>query len=411
MGMFKFLIILIFTMVMVGCGFAATTESRQNPAPLAPAPVDTALVEPELTYAAPGKVSVKLVQAYPNLTFDRPLDFLHAGDGSGRIFVVEKTGKIKVFKNDPQVKSAQVFLDLSSLVDSSSSEKGLLGLAFHPDFKNNGFFYVNYTNRTNSVIARYQADPAKPSQGVISSKLVLITFPQPYANHNGGHLAFGADGFLYIGTGDGGSAGDPQNNAQNRSSFLGKILRIDVNKTTQQKPYIIPADNPFIGNKNGFKEEIYAYGLRNPWKFSFDQRRGWLWAADVGQDKVEEIDIIHNGANYGWNKMEGTLCYPSSVNCNQAGLTRPVWTYRHPIGGSITGGYVYYGRITPSLQGAYVYGDFVTGMIWALWLNNNLAAEKRTLLDTNLNISSFGLDEKNELYIVDNSGKIYRLIE
>lgn len=289
-------------------------------------------------------VNIMMIEAYPNLTFNQPLEYLHAGDNTNRVFIIEKSGKIKVFQNDTLVKTAQVFLDLSNLVDSSASEKGLLGLAFHPDYKNNGLFYVNYTDQSNTVIARYKVSPANPNQGLIGSGEILISFAQPYANHNGGKLLFGPDGFLYIGTGDGGSAGDPHKNGQNLKTLLGKILRIDVDKPGNQKRYSIPMDNPFAGNKKGFMEEIYAYGLRNPWKFCFDVERGWLWAADVGQDKVEEIDIIHKGANYGWNIMEGSLCYPSSVNCNEAGLTLPVWEYQHPIGESITGGYVYYGK-------------------------------------------------------------------
>ncbi|HCF51215.1 MAG TPA: glucose sorbosone dehydrogenase [Syntrophomonas sp.] len=355
--------------------------------------------------------SVKLVEAYPNLAFNQPLDYRPANDDSGRVFVVEKSGKILVFHNDPQVQTAQIFLDLTSRVDSRSSEKGLLGLALHPDYKNNGLFYVNYTNQNNTVIARYQVSPADSNQALLSSEKIILTFSQPYANHNGGQLAFGPDGYLYIGSGDGGSAGDPQNNAQNLGNLLGKILRIDVNSSANGMAYAIPPDNPFFGNQQGFKEEIYAYGLRNPWKFSFDQVQGRLWAADVGQNKVEEIDIINKGANYGWNKMEGSLFYPSTASYNTAGFTMPVWEYQHPQGNAITGGYVYYGKSAPSLNGWYVFGDFATGMIWAVRLDENMKAESRTLLDTDYNISSFGLDQNNELYVLDYNGKIYKLVE
>lgn len=408
MNKIKLLVLLLLLGFVAGCNAAIPQNGGQNTVPGGgqAIPVD----KPVTGAAAPRVKSIKIAEAYPNLSFSQPLEYLHAGDNSGRVFVVEKTGKILVFQNDPQVQSTQVFLDLTGIIDSSASEKGLLGLAFHPDYEKNGFFYVNYTDWSGTVIARYQADPVDPNRGHPDSGTVLMSFPQPYANHNGGHLAFGPDGFLYIAVGDGGSAGDPQNNAQNRGSIYGKILRIDVDKPSGGKSYGIPADNPFAGSSEGFLGEIYAYGLRNPWKFSFDQKSGWLWAADVGQNKVEEIDIIQKGGNYGWNIMEGSLCYPSSANCDRSGLTMPVWEYQHPTGNSITGGYVYNGAKIPGLYGAYVYGDFGSGMLWALWLDST-GADNRALLDTNLNISSFGLDQENELYIVDYRGKIYKMIE
>lgn len=356
-------------------------------------------------------VAVTLTEAYPGLSFNEPLEYRQDRDNSDRVFVVEKGGRILVFPNDPQAQTAQVFLDLSGLVDSSGSEQGLLGLAFHPRYQNNGFFYVNYTDRNGTVIARYRVDPANPDRGLADSGEIILSFSQPYANHNGGHLAFGEDGYLYIASGDGGSAGDPHNNAQNLSSLLGKILRIDVDNPGAGRPYGIPGDNPFVGNTQGLREEIYAYGLRNPWKFSFDQERGWLWTADVGQNRVEEIDLIEKGANYGWNIMEGSQCYPEPADCNQEGLILPVWEYNHPVGNSITGGYVYYGDSVPALRGAYIYGDFGTGMIWALWLDDGSNADNRVLLDTDLNISSFGVDRNNELYVIDYRGKVYKLIE
>ena len=362
--------------------------------------------------APPAQVNIALVEAYPNLTFDQPLEYRIAGNGSNRVFVVEKPGKILVFPNDAQVEDAEVFLDVTRLVDSTASEKGLLGLAFHPNYATNRLFYINYTDRNNTVIARYHVDPANPSRALPNSADILLTFPQPYANHNGGHLAFGPDGYLYIATGDGGSSGDPQNNAQNRSNLLGKILRIDVDNPAGNLPYGIPADNPFAGNTQGWREEIYAYGLRNPWKFSFDRQRGWLWAGDVGQDRVEEIDIIKNGANYGWRIMEGSPCFPASSDCDQEGLTLPVWEYEHPVGNAVTGGYVYYGNTVPGLYGAYVYGDFGTGLIWALWLTpDQTVQDNRLLLNSGLNISSFGVDQDNELYVVDFNGKIYKIAE
>ncbi|NPV89291.1 MAG: glucose sorbosone dehydrogenase [Firmicutes bacterium] len=398
MRVLKIFFLTLLPILMVGCSPA--TPQGSGPDPGAGTGTET-----------PATVSIKLVEAYPGLSFDQPLDYRHAGDDIDRVFVVEKTGRILVFQNDPQVQAARVFLDLTGLVDSRASEKGLLGLAFHPDYKHNRYFYVNYTDSSGTVIARYQTDPADPNRGLPDSAKVLLAFPQPYSNHNGGNLAFGPDGYLYIATGDGGSQGDPQKNAQNRGSLLGKILRIDVDKPGADKPYSIPGDNPFFGNTQGFREEVYAYGLRNPWRFSFDRERGWLWAADVGQNKIEEIDIIQKGANYGWNLMEGSQRYSASADFDKTGLTLPVWEYEHSLGNSVTGGYVYYGSKTPSLKGAYIYGDFGSGMIWALRLGTDLKPDNRLLIDSKLNISSFGVDQNNELYIVDYSGKIYRLLE
>ena len=253
--------------------------------------------------------------AFPGLKFNLPLDFQNAGDGSGRVFVVEQSGQIYVIENKPSIK-AELFLDISNRIDNSSNEMGLLGLAFHPDFKDNGSFFVNYTNSKSTVISKFKIDPSNPNKADPSSEEIILTFPQPYSNHNGGQIAFGPDGYLYIGVGDGGSEGDPQGNGQNCNTLLGKILRIDINKKDPGLNYSIPPDNPFTNNSQGKREEIYAYGLRNPWRFSFDPQSGRLWAADVGQDRVEEIDLINNGKNYGWNIMEGSLCYNPSSGCN-----------------------------------------------------------------------------------------------
>lgn len=385
-------------------------EAEPSAAPIFQAEEDRpALWQEEAFPTPPAQVLVTLVDAYPGLTFDQPLEFAIAGDGSDRVFVVEKPGRIMVFPNDPQVEEAEVFLDVTSLVDSDAPEKGLLGLAFHPDYKTNGHFFINYTNQDSTVIARYRVDPADPNRALPDSASILLTFAQPFDNHNGGRLAFGPDGYLYIASGDGGSAGDPQNNAQNRSNLLGKILRIDVDNPSGNRPYGIPTDNPFAGNTQGWREEIYAYGLRNPWNFSFDETRGWLWAGDVGQDRIEEIDIIENGKNYGWRIMEGSLCYPPSSSCSQEGLTLPIWEYEHPTGRAVTGGYVYGGKAVPGLSGAYVYGDYVTGLIWALWPNADQTVQSnRLLLESGLNISSFGVDQDNELYVLDLNGKVYK---
>ena len=393
----KLVILCLLTFFLIGCA-KTTTPPIQQPAP---AGQNTPAVQKTLP-------AYTLVEAYPNLSFNQPLEYEQPGDGSNRVFVVEKSGRIIVFDNNPQVTTTKVFLDLSSRVDSSSTEKGLLGLAFHPNFAQNGLFYVNYTTRSSTVIASYQV---QADQGLINSEQVLLNIAQPYPNHKGGHLAFGPDGDLYIGMGDGGSEGDPLGNGQNLDTLLGKILRIDVDHPGSGKLYGIPTDNPFAGNQSGYQEEIYAYGFRNPWKFSFDTKNGQLWVADVGQNTVEEIDIVEKGLNYGWNIMEGSLCYPASKTCSQTGLQLPVWEYQHPLGIAITGGYIYYGSLTPSLTGAYVYGDYGTGLIWALWIGAAQTLQNHVLLHSKLNISSFGVDQNGELYIVDLRGKIYKLKE
>ncbi len=359
--------------------------------------------------ACDGHAQFELQPAFPNLTFDRPVDLQHPGDGSGRLFVVEQAGVIKVFDNSPEVASASVFLDIRGRV-LFGGEQGLLGLAFHPDFKNNGLFYVDYVAASprRTVISRFRVDPGNPNRAAADSERVLLEIAQPFSNHNGGQLTFGPDGFLYIAMGDGGSAGDPQGNGQNRKTLLGAILRIDVDRPSQGRNYGIPSDNPFAGNSAGFREEIYAYGLRNPWRFSFDPATGWLWAADVGQNRIEEIDIIEKGKNYGWNIMEGSSCFQPSTGCDTTGLVPPIWEYTHSLGQSITGGFVYRGPGVPELEGTYIYADFISGRVWALRYQGDISPESMLLQDTDLNIASFGVDADNELYLCAFDGQIYR---
>jgi glucose/arabinose dehydrogenase len=356
------------------------------------------------------KNSFTVSNAFPSLTFKRPLELQNAGDGSGYIFIVEQGGKI--FKVDGAKDSkAELFLDISDRVDDSGNEKGLLGLAFHPDFKDNGQFFVNYTTGTSTVISRFTIAKDNPNTADSGSEEIIITFKQPYANHNGGKLAFGPDdGYLYIAAGDGGGAGDLQKNGQNLKTLLGKILRIDVDSKDSGLSYSIPTDNPFKVNKEGYREEIYAFGLRNPWRFSFDSVTGMLWAADVGQDKTEEIDIIQKGKNYGWNIMEGTYCYEPPSGCNPEGLELPIYEYQHPLGESVTGGYVYHGKTLAMLQNIYIYADFITGYIWGLAYIEGQESQNFTLVKTDLNISSFGIDEDQELYFTAFDGKIYKLV-
>ncbi len=376
---------------LLACG--NSTDDTNNPVPPTP----------------PAGVTYQIKEAFPNLSFSNPVDLVNAGDGSNRLFVVEQQGTIKVFNATQNSPSAAEFLNITSKV-RSGGEMGLLGLAFHPDFENNGYFFVNYTkaNPQETVIARYKVNT--PATGVADpqSETVLFTFAQPYSNHNGGSIHFGPDGYLYIATGDGGSGGDPQNNAQDKGSLLGKILRVDVNKT-DKGTYGIPADNPFI-SESGARPEIYAYGLRNPWRISFDAANGQLWAGDVGQNAWEEIDIITKGGNYGWRLKEGDHCYNPSSNCQQPGVINPVFEYSQSNGDrSITGGYVYRGKKLPGLVGKYIYGDYASGRIWALEAGNNTAPKNTLLPGTVSSLSTFGVDEQNELYFARLSGKLYTL--
>ena len=344
---------------------------------------------------------------FPKLVFSQPVGIVAPGDGSNRLFVIEQAGVVRVFENSQTVAESTVFLDISTQV-LFGGEQGLLGLSFHPNYTINGYFYVNYVadNPRRTVIARYSVSPNNPDQALNNSELVLLEVNQPFSNHKGGQIAFGDDGYLYIGLGDGGSGGDPLGNAQNRSTLLGKILRINVDLPSQGRNYSIPADNPYFGNALGYKEEIYAYGFRNPWRFSFDSPTGRLWVADVGQSQREEIDIVGKGKNYGWNIMEGTLTYSSG---SQVGLELPVWEYSHAEGIAIIGGYVYHGSTLTGLNTKYIYGDYGSGKVWALQ-HDGVAMSVNTLLsDTNLNISSFGVDENKELYFCSLDGKIYVL--
>lgn len=345
--------------------------------------------------------------------FDQPLYVTGYPDGSGRVVVLEKTGRAWLL--DDGVRSAEPFLDLSAVV-STQSEQGLLGMAFSPGFADDATVWVDYTRGDGAtVIASFSVsgNRAEPA-----SEVIWLTVPQPYANHNGGMLAFGPDGMLYIGMGDGGSGGDPHGNGQNPSVLLGKMLRIDVrpqvggSRTTQ---YAIPPDNPFVGVA-GWAPEIWAYGLRNPWRFSFDRKTGDLWIGDVGQDLWEEIDYlpapVRAGANFGWSEWEGAHPYPpdSIPPVGLAGLADPVVEYDHQAGTSVTGGYVYRGSGQPKLWGTYFYADFSFGRVWGLQRAADGSVETRLLLDNEMLIASFGEDEAGELYVVDYNGGVYRMV-
>ena len=362
-----------------------------------------------LSWQAPdgsGQGQGALQAAFPNLTFSQPVGIVSSGAGSNSLFVIEQPGTIRVFENSPTVATSSIFLDLSNRV-LYGGEQGLLGLAFHPNYAANGYFYVDYVvdNPRRTIVSRYTVSTSNPNQAQSDSELVLLEIAQPFTNHKGGQLAFGPDGYLYIAMGDGGSGGDPFGNGQNKAVLLGKILRIDVNTPSGGRNYGIPADNPFVGNTLGYMEEIYAYGFRNPWRFSFDTLTGRLWVGDVGQSQREEIDIVEKGLNYGWNIMEGSLPYAGG---SQVGLELPVWEYGRDQGIAIIGGYVYRGPTATALTGSYVYGDYGSGRIWALTIGSTGTPSNTLLDDTTLQISSFGLDGNGELYICAFDGKIYR---
>ncbi len=352
-----------------------------------------------------GDVSFSIVSAFPSIDFTQPLDLQVSNDNNSKIFVAEKRGVIRVFENDSTVALVETFLDLGNI--ASTSEQGLLGFAFHPEFESNGYFYVHYTPISDlAVVSRFSVLAENENIADTNSELVLLEIPQPQTNHNGGQIAFGSDGYLYVAVGDGGGGGDPDGNAQNRSNLLGNILRIDVDNTQGELNYAIPADNPFVADEN-IRAEIYAYGLRNPWRMSFDVQTDQLWVGDVGQNELEEIDVIENGGNYGWNLFEGTACFTGS--CDQSNLIAPVFEYSRENGDrSITGGYVYRGQDSPSLFSKYIYADFASGRIWAL---SQDGSTNELLVETGLNISSFGTDQTNELFVLDFDGKIYKLIE
>jgi len=328
-----------------------------------------------------------------------PIGITHAGDNSGRLFITLQGGQIRIF--DGVQVLATPFLDISNLV-TSGGEQGLLGLAFHPNYEANGFFYVNYTNlKGNTIVARYHVS-ADPNIANPASRRVILRQSQPFANHNGGQLQFGPDGFLYIGLGDGGSGGDPGDRAQRLNTLLGKVLRINVNG---RLPYTIPRTNPFVGTR-GARPEIWAYGLRNPWRFSFDRRTGNLFIGDVGQGLFEEVDFqraaSRGGENYGWRRMEGKHCFDPPAGCNDGSLKLPVLEYRHRQGRcAIIGGYVYRGSAIPQLRGRYLYADFCTGEIWAARLVRGTGWTTNRIENTAATIAAFGEDQDGELYFTD----------
>lgn len=342
--------------------------------------------------------------------FDRPVNIKHAGDD--RLFVMEQDGIIKILNANGTTESTN-FLDIDSRVGSVGNEQGLLGLAFHPDYATNGYFFVYYTNNSgNTVVSRFSRIGISPEIADPNSELVILTFSQPFSNHNGGELQFGPDGYLYISSGDGGSGGDPQNNSQNLTNLLGKLLRIDVNNSTASNLYDIPADNPFVGNASA-RDEIWAYGLRNAWKFSFDSTNNDLWIADVGQSAREEINQVSHtaaGLNYGWRCYEGNNAFNLSGCPNSNTLTFPVSEYAHTGGRcSITGGYVYRGSVYPNLIGKYFFADVCTQEVGYLTFDGG--SWNSTFETFSGGFVAFGEANNGELFVSTLGGNIFRLTD
>ncbi len=356
--------------------------------------------------------------AFPRLPkLDRPTAMVEVP--GRRMLVTLQDGRIVSFANDPAAADLTTALDQRAKTSRDDNEEGLLGLALDPDFGRNGFLYVYYSvkpGERRTVLARLKTSGSGTSLAVdAASELILLTVPEPFGNHKGGEVVFGPDGMLYLGLGDGGSGGDPQGNGQDlKKNLLASIIRIDVRGATAERPYAIPPDNPFATLSDGSKRETWAYGLRNPWRFSFDRQTGQLWAGDVGQGAREEIDIIEKGKNYGWNVMEGFSCFKPQKDCPRDGLELPVLDYDHSDGNcSVTGGYVYRGSAAPSVKGAYIYGDFCTGAVWAIpsTATAGQRPEPRTILKKGPQISSFAEDVAGEIYLLGFDGKIYRLAQ
>ncbi|MFQ5435665.1 MAG: PQQ-dependent sugar dehydrogenase, partial [Anaerolineae bacterium] len=339
----------------------------------------------------------------------KPVYLTHAFDD--RLFIVEQVGKIRIVQNGQLL--AEPFLDIQDRVGSDANEQGLLSVAFHPAYGENGRFFINYTNTGGStVIARYQVSPGNPNLADRDSERILLTIGQPYNNHNGGQIKFGPDGYLYVGMGDGGNADDPHSNGQNAGTLLGTIMRLDVNYEDGINFYAVPSTNPFVNN-DAIRNEIWAIGLRNPWRFSFDRATGDMFIADVGQNTYEEVDFQPaagtGGENYGWNIMEGLHCF-TDAGCSGDGLQLPIVEYNHSQGCSITGGYVYRGTAYPELAGNYFFGDYCTGFIWALVPNLDDSWASTMVFQLEQQISSFGEDANGELYIVGHAtGEIMRI--
>lgn len=349
--------------------------------------------------------------AFPGLTFDAPMDIQISKGVPDTLFIAERAGIIRRFHHTPDVSTSQIFLNISSHV-TTSGEGGILGFAFHPNYPETGYVYVSYTRASpyRSVLSRFSTHSANPQSLDADSEVMLIVLNQPSTNHNGGQIRFGPDGYLYVAFGDGGGAGDPSNHAQNRTNLFGTILRLDVDQTQGSLEYAIPSDNPYVGNTSGWREEIFAYGLRNPFRFSFDSETGDLWAGDVGQGRLEEVNIIRSGGNYGWRIMEGTLCFNPTSGCDTSEKILPVYEYDIPGAQSITGGFVYRGENSDQ-TGRYFFGDYVSGQIWSIAYDGGPVANNLQLIGSinRFSLVCFGEDHQGELVLCSFDGGIYTI--
>ncbi len=408
-GFVLFILISTLTPLINGCGGGGGTPGSSNTdiSGLDTRPQNSTCIAPERPTSNSNFTTTRV---FNNLQFTSPVAMLQAPGDNSRWFIVELNGTVRVFDNDENTLTSSLFLDISTQV-TSGGERGLLNMALHPDFANNGQAFLAYTatinNQLVSRISRFSSSDGGQTLNS-SSEEILLVVNQPYNNHNGGFLAFGPDNYLYIGFGDGGSAGDPLGHGQDTTTLLGNVLRIDVDNGT---PYAIPADNPFVSDPPN-RAEIYAWGLRNPWRGSFDIANGSLWLGDVGQNQWEEINLIEANGNYGWNIREAAHCYNDpSESCSTAGLIDPVLEYDHANGGrSVTGGVVYRGTTINELQGAYIFGDFTNGKIWYLADTNSNTPSAQLLQDSGLNISSFGQDQEGEVYVVNYGGNIHKIV-
>lgn len=354
------------------------------------------------------RLKAVLVDAFPNLQFPQLVDLQQAEGNPEKFFAVMQSGRVKVFNKADSSPIAQDFLDISSKI-RISPEEGLLAIAFHPSHAINKFLYVHYIDTEGfGVISRFSVSDFEPSTADVASEIVLLRFEKLTNIHHGGRLAFGPDGYLYASIGDGGPQGDPTRTGQNRSDLLGSVIRIDVDSSSPGRNYAIPPTNPFVGVSSSIREEIFAFGFRNPWRFSFDALSGDLWLGDVGLESIEEINKVVSGGNYGWNILEGSRCRVALNQCRKKNLIKPIYEYSHSEGQSVTAGYVYRGTALPDLVGRYIFGDFVSGSIWALNLSTNSPSAVK-IAESGLNISSFAEDLERELYVLDYAGKIYKL--
>jgi glucose/arabinose dehydrogenase len=398
-----------------GCGSSGGTPAAATRSqPAGSATVPTASPSPGASASTqPGGSGATLDLDHLAVGFDQvvgglvePLAVVNAGDGSGRVFVAQQGGQIRIVRSGSLAGPA--FLDISDRI-TSGGERGLLGVAFHPDFPTDPRVFVDYTDTNGDTrVSSFLVDPATPGRVDASTEKRLLFVKQPFANHNGGALVFGPDGFLYVSLGDGGSGGDPMGNGQSLKTLLGKILRIDVDTTTGDRAYGIPADNPYASGSGGRLAEIWLTGLRNPWRMSFDRLTSDLWIGDVGQSDWEEIDVQRagtpGGTNFGWNRLEGSHCYQPSTGCEEPGLTLPVTEYGHDQGCTVIGGDVYRGSTQPLLAGAYLFADYCSGRVWAIDPSVDGARSPTLVASTDHAFSAFGEDEAGELYAVDLSG-------